>query len=70
VSDGHDQQRFDELADRLEGVVEELDELAFDTLREASAEGERARPVLDKRLTQARRATERAAYLVRQLGRT
>ena len=69
MSDGLDQHRVDELADRLQHVVDELDELAFDALREASADGERARPVLDRRLTQARRATERAAHLIRQLGR-
>jgi hypothetical protein len=44
--------------------VSDLDERSFDLLREASAEG-RARPVEDKRLTQARRAIEKAIHLLR-----
>jgi len=55
---------YDALADRLESIVEELDQIAFDQLREASAEG-KGRPVDDKRLTQARRAVEKAAHLLR-----
>lgn len=64
-----DPDRIDDLADRLQTVVDELDELAFDTLSAAAAAGRRDRPAVDKRLTQARRATERAAQLVRALGR-
>ena len=52
------------LADRLDAVAEELDELMFDQLREAAAE-KRGRPDDDKRLTQARRAIEKAARLLR-----
>ncbi len=55
---------YDHLAHRLEAIVEELDQIAFDQLREAAAE--RAdRPVDDKRLTQARRAVEKAIRLLR-----
>jgi hypothetical protein len=54
----------DDLADRLEAVVADLDERTFDMLREASAEG-RGRPADDKRLTQARRAIEKAVHLLR-----
>jgi hypothetical protein len=55
---------YDDLAERLEAVVEELDERSFEMLREAAAEG-RGRPADDKRITQARRAVERAARLLR-----
>ncbi|MEP7202378.1 MAG: hypothetical protein ABI894_07210 [Ilumatobacteraceae bacterium] len=56
--------RYDDLIDRLLGIVEDLDQITFDQLREASAEG-RARPADDKRLTQARRAVEKAVNLLR-----
>jgi hypothetical protein len=52
------------LADRLDAIAEALDEVMFDQLREAAAE-KRGRPADDKRLTQARRAIERAARLLR-----
>ena len=52
------------LAGRLDAIAEELDELMFDHLREAAAE-KRGRPDDDKRLTQARRAIEKAARLLR-----
>lgn len=55
---------YDHLADRLDQVVADLDEICFDQLREAAAE-RTGRPVDDKRLTQARRAVERAAHLLR-----
>jgi hypothetical protein len=52
------------LADRLDAIAEELDELMFDQLREAASE-KRGRPDDDKRLTQARRAIEKATRLLR-----
>lgn len=55
---------YKHLADRLDAIAEELDELMFDQLREAAAE-KRGRPDDDKRLTQARRAIEKAARLLR-----
>jgi len=55
---------LDDLADRLDAIVAELDERSFDILREASAAGH-ARPREDKRLTQARRAIEKAIHLLR-----
>jgi hypothetical protein len=55
---------YDDLVDRLRLVVDDLDQITFDQLREASAEG-RSRPVDDKRLTQARRAVEKAVHLLR-----
>ncbi|CAN5480979.1 hypothetical protein BH23ACT3_BH23ACT3_09310 [soil metagenome] len=64
-----DVHRLDELASRLDAVVAELDDIALEVLREASADNAGERPVLDKRLTQARRATERASHLVRTISR-
>ena len=54
---------YKQLADRLDAIAEELDELMFDQLREAAAE-KRGRPDDDKRLTQARRAIEKASRLL------
>jgi hypothetical protein len=55
------------LADRLEAIVADLDELAFDRLREAAADGATTRPADDKELVKARRAVEKAAHILRQL---
>lgn len=55
---------YKDLAHRLDAIAEELDELMFDQLREAAAE-KRGRPEDDKRLTQARRAIEKASRLLR-----
>lgn len=55
------------LADRLDAIVAELDELAFDRLREAAAGGATRRPDDDKELVKARRAVEKAAHLLRRL---
>jgi hypothetical protein len=52
------------LADRLDAIVAELDEIMFDNLREAVAKGE-PRPTDDKRLMQARRSIEKAAHVLR-----
>ena len=59
--------RLGPLADRLEDINEELDEMMFDLLREASAAGATERPRADKRLSQARRSIDKAAHLLRQL---
>jgi hypothetical protein len=63
-----DDEGSDDLADRLEAIVADLDERSFALLREASANG-RARPAEDKRLTQARRAIEKAINLLRHRDR-
>lgn len=55
---------YDHLADRLDAVADELDELMFDQLREAAA-AKAGRPADDKRLTQARRSIEKASRLLR-----
>ena len=59
-----------EMVERLESLADDLDELAFDRLREAVADGEVTRPAHDKRLMQARRAIEKAAAVLRQLDET
>jgi len=58
---------FSSLADRLESIVEDLDDLAFNRLREAVADGATERPQTDKQLTKARRAAEKAAHILRNL---
>ncbi len=55
------------LVERLEAIAADLDDMAFDRLREAVADGEVARPADDKRLMQARRAIEKAASILAQL---
>lgn len=61
---------YERLVERLEAIGAELDEIAFDRLREAVADGELTRPADDKRLMQARRAIEKAAGVLRQLDET
>jgi hypothetical protein len=58
---------YDELIDRLESVATDLDEIAFDRLREAVADGETGRPADDRQLMQARRAIEKAVAVLRRL---
>ena len=58
---------YDALVDRLESVAADLDEIAFDRLREAVADGELQRPTDDKKMMQARRAIEKAATILRLL---
>ena len=55
---------------RLETIAADLDEMAFDRLREAVADGEVVRPADDKKLMQARRAIEKATAVLRQLDET
>ncbi|MEO5901165.1 MAG: hypothetical protein ABIR68_13720 [Ilumatobacteraceae bacterium] len=54
----------DDLATRIDAIVEDLDDRQFTALREAAA-ARLGRPADDKRLTQARRALEKAAHLLR-----
>jgi len=58
------------LADRLRSVLDEIDELAFDQLREAVADGATARPASDKELAKARRSVEKAVRVLEMLGDT
>ena len=59
---------YDALADRLETILSDLDDLAFDQLREAVADGATTRPQSDRELAKVRRSGEKAARLLRVLG--
>jgi hypothetical protein len=59
--------RYASLAARLRSVQEDLDELAFDELREAVADGATSRPASDKELAKARRSVEKAAAVLERL---
>jgi hypothetical protein len=59
--------RYADLADQLETIGAELDEVSFDLLQQAVADGATSRPPADRTLTQARRAVEKAAALLRGL---
>lgn len=54
-------------AERLAAVAADLDDLAFDRLREAVADGEATRPADDRELMKARRAIDKAVSILRQL---
>ena len=55
------------LADRLRNILDDLDELAFDRLREAVADGATSRPTSDKELAKARRSVEKAMRVLEAL---
>lgn len=55
---------FDDIRSRLEGIAEELADLAIVRLRESIDAGGHELPVDEKRLTRARRAVEKAAHIL------
>lgn len=55
---------FDDIRTRLEGIAEELSDLAMVRLRESIDAGGHELPVDEKRLTRARRAVEKAVHLL------
>jgi hypothetical protein len=57
---------FDEIRARLEAISEELADLAMVRLKESIDAGGTELPVEEKRLTRARRAVDKAAYILRQ----
>ncbi len=57
---------FDEIRGRLEGIGEELADLAIIRLRESIDAGGTEYPVDEKRLTRARRAVEKAIHLLEE----
>lgn len=59
---------FDELRGRLEGISEELADLAIARLRDSIDAGGTELPIDERRLTRARRAVEKAAALLRDDG--
>jgi hypothetical protein len=54
---------LDHLRERLEGIAEELADLAIDRLR-AAVDGDEGAAAEERRLTRARRAVEKAAMLL------
>ena len=56
---------FDEIRARLEAIAEELADLAIVRLRESIDAGGSELPVDERRLTQARRAVEKAVAVLR-----
>jgi hypothetical protein len=57
---------FDDIRKRLEGISEELADLAIDRLRESIDAGGTELPVDERRLTRARRAVEKAIALLQE----
>jgi hypothetical protein len=55
---------FDDIRKRLEGIAEELSDLALERLRESIDAGGSELPVDERRLTRARRAVEKAVHLL------
>ncbi len=53
--------RIADIQSRLSAIGEELTDISVEVLRSAVEAGETKRPPLDKNLSQARRAVERAA---------
>ena len=56
-------QRLNGIVSQLRDAVSSLDDVMFDVLREASRRRE-GRPALDKTLSQARRAIDKAVHLL------
>ena len=61
---------FDDIRARLEGIAEELADLAIIRLRESIDAGGSELPVDEKRLTRARRAVEKAIGILKEPGDT
>ena len=57
---------FDDIRGRLEGIAEELADLAIARLRDSIDAGGTELPVDEKRLTRARRSVEKAIHLLEQ----
>lgn len=57
---------FDDIRERLEAIAEELADLGIQRLRESIDAGGTELPADEKRLARARRAVEKAAYILRQ----
>ena len=59
---------IEDIRSRLEGIAEELADLAIIRLRESIDAGGTELPVDEKRLTRARRAVEKAIGILREPG--
>ena len=62
--DGRLAGEFDEIRSRLDAIAEELSDLAIVRLRESIDAGGTELPVDEKRLSRARRAVEKASFLL------
>ena len=58
-------ERFDDIADRLDAIADELADTALTELSSAIRRGDQKRPAAERSLTQARRAIEKATHLLR-----
>jgi hypothetical protein len=56
-----------DLETRLRAVLDDLDDLAFEQLREAVADGATSRPASERELAKARRSVEKAAAILGRL---
>ena len=59
---------FDALADRLDAISEDIADAALDDLKSSVRRGDQKRSGTERSLTQARRAVEKAAHLLRSIG--
>ena len=57
---------FDDIRQRLDQIAEELADLAIIRLRESIDAGGKELPVDERRLTRARRAVEKAVFILRE----
>jgi hypothetical protein len=57
---------FEDIRQRLEGIAEELADLALERLRESIDAGGAELPVDERRLTRARRAVEKAVAVLQE----
>ncbi len=57
---------FDDIRTRLEAIAEELADLGMERLRDSIDAGGHELPVDERRLAKARRAVEKAAFVLRE----
>lgn len=62
-----DNASFEALAEQLDVISEQIAETALDELKAALRRGDQKRPATERTLTQARRAVEKAAHLLRNI---
>ena len=58
--------QLDDIMSRLESIADELNDASMRVLSEAIEAGETSRPPLEKKISQARRAVEKALQHLRQ----
>jgi hypothetical protein len=57
-------ERLNEICSELGAIIERLDDLALEALREAVGNGATVRPEIERRIVRARNAVERARHLL------